>query len=162
MRIDLYDSVADKVAADFEMDSALVKAIIEVESGGNRYKVRYEPSYRWMMPQEIIRKFASRNNISYDTEYILQKMSHGLMQVMGGVCREMGMLGLITTMYEPEIAIHYGCAQLMRLMKKWDKMEDVIASYNAGTVTKNQNGEYVNQDYVDKVLKVYQQIHLGH
>ena len=132
----------------YDFDPYLVAAFCEVESGFNTYAIRYEPHYRWLVGE----------NLS-PTEEISQKTSWGLMQVMGAVARERGLRSkYLSALTEPKIGIRFGCAHLAWFRdKKGYSGDDMIAAYNAGSPRK-KNGIYVNQGYVDKVNRCFQEM----
>lgn len=133
------------------VDVWLALAIAQTESAGDHLAVRFEPRWKYYFD---VPQFAFRNRVSQDTERALQSVSWGLMQVMGSVCRELHYVdSLIKLGNDPRLGAKYGCMKLAQLMKKYPKLEDAIASYNAGSPRK-LDGRYVNQDYVDKVKKV--------
>ncbi len=73
------------------------------------------------------------------------------MQVMGSVARELGYLGPLQKLCVEQWGILYGCLQLKRLMHRYTELDDVIASYNAGSPIRVASGRYKNQSYVDAV-----------
>lgn len=119
----------------------LVMAICMKESScfeGHFYK--HEKGYKWLVGSPD------------GAERIGQMSSWGPMQVMGAVARELGHTGPFTDLFEWKIGVKYGMLQLRRLRKRYEKWSDVIASYNAGHPM-TTNGKYRNQDYVDYVLR---------
>lgn len=136
------------VALDNDIPWTLLAAIVQTESAGETLAIRFEPNYKYFLDVE---KFARENAISKETELVLQKTSFGLCQVMGGVARELGHQHSLLELIKPEIGLKYGCLQLKRIAKRYAERSDIIASYNAGSPIKNLNGQYKNQQYVDKV-----------
>jgi len=128
----------------------VVMGIIETESDFNPYAARYEPNFRWLVsPERYYRKYSS----SPETEVVLQKTSLGLMQVMGANYRTMGYTGPLTALFEDvDSQLKYGIRFFLNLYEKYGNVEDAVAAYNAGSPRK-KNGRYVNQAYVDRVLK---------
>jgi len=133
-------------------DVELIYAIIDVESGWNPFAVRYEPHWRYIVP--VSNTMLAKMGITKDTEEQLQKFSWGLMQIMGSVARELNYTEILTKLVIPAENINVGIRKVMALAKKYKNIEDIIASYNAGSPRKI-SGKYVNQDYVDKVLVKY-------
>jgi len=133
----------------------LVAAIIQVESGGRRYAIRYEKNYRWLFRPDFYRS----ELCSTDTERELQKFSYGYMQVMGSVFREtLPNIGRVL----PDVAFHEfynvlaGVEHLDNLRQRWEiKDQDaLISAYNQGSPRRSLlTGKFKNQKYVDKVLK---------
>jgi len=128
----------------------IIMGIIETESSFNPYAARYEPHFRWLVaPERYYRKYTSNP----ETEIVLQKTSLGLMQVMGANYRAMGYTGPLTALFEDvDSQLRYGIRFFLNLYKKYGNVEDAVAAYNAGSPRK-KNGRYINQRYVDKVLK---------
>jgi soluble lytic murein transglycosylase-like protein len=134
-------------------DVELIYAIIETESGWNPYTVRYEPAWKYIV--SIPDKKLKSLGITRITEEQLQKFSWGLMQIMGSVARELNFTGILTELVNPQLNVNLGIRHIKNFIGKYKKLEDVIASYNAGSPRKREDGKYVNQDYVDKVLTNY-------
>lgn len=146
--IDLNEIIREK-SLFYKLDEGLVRSIIKTESSWNTYAIRYEDGYNYLYEPD---KFARAQNITVQTEVILQKCSYGLMQIMGAVMREHGFLGSLLTVCNPSINIEFGCKHLSGFVKKYPKIEHAIASYNAGSPSFDKNGQLVNQIYVDKVM----------
>lgn len=129
-----------------ELPVGLVKAICKQESGFDEDAYRYEPNYRYLVGDSLTMN---------ETERFGQKVSWGLMQTMGGVMREHGFMSKWFTRAcsEPAIALRYGMLHLRMYQKRYGDWYDVIAAYNAGSPRKNEQGKYVNQGYVDSVVK---------
>lgn len=140
-------------------DVALIYAIIETESGWNSYTVRYEPEWKYIVsiPDNLLKSLG----ITRITEEQLQKFSWGLMQIMGSVARELNFTGLLTELVNPQTNVNLGIRHLKKFLDKYKNIEDAIASYNAGSPRKRENGKYINQQYVDKVLTNYKKYKEG-
>ncbi|MEA5113036.1 MAG: lytic transglycosylase domain-containing protein [Geobacteraceae bacterium] len=147
--------VIELAAQRHNLPAALVTAIIQVESSGNTYAIRYESGFLLTYVKKDVKCFGA----SRDTERISRATSWGLMQVMGQVARELGCEEhFLSSLCEPVNGIEYGCRQLARFRDKYFGKfgwEGVIASYNAGSPRRDESGEYVNQGYVMKVLKYF-------
>lgn len=128
----------------------LAIAVCEVESAGDHLAVRFEPGWRYFYQVEAHARSA---HITVETERTLQAMSWGLMQVMGSVARELGHQGSLLALCDAFTGAKYGCLKLASFLRKYSKMEDAIAAYNAGSPRRAADGTYVNQAYVDKVLR---------
>lgn len=142
--------------ADFHgIDPYLVASIIQTESSGNVCVTRYEDHWKYF---NNIEGFAKSHGISKETEKIHQKTSFGLMQVMGGLARDLSFKGHLVELCNPYLGIEYGCKNLKRLSKKYSKMEEVISAYNAGSPRKTPGGVFINDRYVDTVLAYYTEL----
>src|SRR6267154_1467813 len=137
-----------KAAETFRLDVNLIRAIIQVESNWNTWAVRYEPSYKYLyFPREL----ANQLRITEITMETLQKMSFGLMQVLGAVAMELGLTQNPAMLTDPAIGIFYGCKKLRQLFDKYADESDVISAYNQGSARKTEGGLYQNTVYVDRV-----------
>lgn len=127
-----------------------VLGMIWTESRGDRYALRYEPHYRWLFRPEGM---AQELGIPVVTEIMQQRVSWGLLQLMGANARVLGCRApYLSCLVDPETNLWYAFRFLKTLWKRYGPEEtDVIAAYNAGQPRKT-DGRYLNQDYVDKVL----------
>lgn len=142
------------VADLHNLDDRLIGAIVQVESGGNPSAVRYEADWRYHYK---VAEFAKKHNITIETEYRLQMFSYGLMQIMLATAREIGFVGQAAKLFDPRINLDFGCKKIRQLLQKYS-LNDAISSYNQGSPRKKDDGTYLNQIYVDKVLKCYQDL----
>lgn len=138
-------------AKELGLEWRVIDAIIHIESSWNPWACRYERQFTYLQEPE---KGAKKARTSLDTEKTLQKCSWGLMQIMGGTARWLGYTGPLTALCDPEVGMHWGMIFFQHLCSEYIKLDDQIAAYNAGSVRRNADGEYVNQAYVDKVLAV--------
>jgi hypothetical protein len=142
-----------KIAAqNHEIDWLLIRSIVLKESSGNSFAYRFEPGWRWFLHPI---KWARRLIMTEKSVRVLQASSIGLMQIMGTVAIEMGMKGHFLELTIPKVGLHFGCLKLKSCMNRYPKLEEAIASYNAGSARYKLNGKLKNQDYVDKVLYFY-------
>lgn len=139
-----------KKAVRHSLNPKLVTAIAVTESSLNPWAARYEPEFKYILTAE---KFAKLNGITAATETQFQKTSIGLMQVMGAVFRELGYTEALPMAFIPDISVEYGCLKLVRIMRTYSSLSDVIASYNAGSPRMDSSGALKNQHYVDTVFK---------
>ena len=123
---------------------ACVKAFCMAESSCNPWAYRYEPFYKYLVGNKLTMTATERAG---------QMSSWGLMQVMGGVAREYGFSGSFPQLCDPVIALRYGMMHLAHFYKQHGNWPDAIASYNAGSPRRDDGGKYVNQPYVDNILK---------
>ena len=148
-------AMVEKAAQCEGLDLNLVKAIITVESSWDPKVSRYEPHWKYLY---FVREFAEKNQITVETETVLQSMSIGLMQIMGGVARELGFEGNLSELFKPETNLFYGCKKLKQVVKKYSEELDVISSYNQGSPRMTDGKMYKNFQYVDKVSAVLREL----
>jgi len=146
-----YQGEINNVCASFDVNPLLVRAIVQTESSGNRYAMRFEPMFHTLYKPS---DFAKALSISNETEVIAQKCSWGLMQVMGATARELGFDSLIPMLCEIDLGILYGVKYLKRQLIRYKGSEkDAVAAYNAGSVRLKPDGTYVNSYYVKSVFE---------
>lgn len=147
-----YSDIINQVANQLGLDPILIQAIIMQESAGDTWARRFEKSYfdreRFLDPE----RFAEASHLSVNTEKVDQSTSWGLMQIMGVVAREVGYSGKLAKLLIPERGIFWACKKLQLLTHKYQKLEDIIASWNAGSPQYLADGKYFNQGYVDAVM----------
>lgn len=148
--------LAAKIAKDYNLEPALVQAICQVESEWNAYAMRYEDMFeaRYLAGED----FDVFLPCSRKTEHKARATSWGLMQIMGQTARELGFSRpFLSELCEPAKGIEYGCMYLSRLVKKHgsDDIEAIVSAYNAGRPVKRQDGKWVNEAYVRKVMSHY-------
>ena len=81
--------------------------------------------------------------------------SYGLMQIMFTTAWERGYRGKRAGpdgLLVPEVSLLYGAMHFRWLWNKYTTVYNAIAAYNAGSPRRYAENEYVNQEYVDKVL----------
>lgn len=143
------------IADRFSLDYRLADAIISVESSWYPLAVRFEPSLR---ASTLPEKFAKINRTTVATEKNLQCSSFGLVQILGGTARFLQYTGPLPGLFDPDTNLYWGCKYLSYLHTQYTYEDDIIASYNAGSPRKNSKGEYINQEYVDKVYSFYRKM----
>lgn len=136
------------VAKKYQFEPFIIQAFIQTESRGENWAFRYEPKYHWLVNPQT---YALHLGISEDSEIMAQMTSWGLMQIMGGVARELGFCGYLPSLCDPDIGLDLSVKKLSLLRAKYPKLEDMAASYNAGSVVMNMDGSYADSDYVDKI-----------
>lgn len=139
-----------RLCRKYGVDRRVVAGIVSVESSGNPLAFRYEPGYLYLYkPKDFARALSQ----TVESETTLQRSSFGLMQIMGAVAREKGFSDYLPRLFEPDLNLEYGVRHFAGYLKRYGKLEDAIAAYNAGTVRREPlTGMYVNQLYVGKVL----------
>lgn len=147
-RQELIDLVRSTATAE-KIDADLFLAICTVESSLDPLAVRFEPAWRYHYHP---REFASRLNISPETETNLQACSYGLAQVMGSVMRERGYSeNLVKCFLDPSIPLVYAARHLRGFLIRYGTEPEAISAYNQGNARKTPGGLFQNQRYVDKV-----------
>lgn len=141
-----------KMAIEKNLPASLIAAIIVVESSGKKWASRYQPDYRYVYKVDEIAKL---QGVTFQTELVHQRTSVGLMQIMFATARYMGYRGPYGHFYDPEINIRYGSEYLKTLFARHENLLDVISAYNAGQPFLDASRKrYVNQEYVDKIIKI--------
>lgn len=132
------------------LDPRLVAAIIQKESAGDTWAIRYEPGWRYDFNSGLMAQLQRTTQV---TQLQLQKFSYGLMQVMGTVAYELGLReSPIKLCAYPTLGVHFGCMKLKDISKKYTSESDTISAYNAGSVVLDKDGVRRNQkSYVDGV-----------
>lgn len=147
----------EKYCASLGVDRDLVYSIAEVESAHSHWAVRYEKGWKYFFETK---QNAARLNISEETEHVLQACSWGILQVMGSVARELGFKRELPKLCQPTYGLFFGIKKLASIADRYDSVEQVIAAYNAGSARRTLEGDFVNQSYVDKVLRVHRGLKL--
>lgn len=148
--LDYFNPLIKQSSDTFKIDPLIIKAIILTESNADIWAYRYEDSYAYLVNP---RDWADHLSITLNSEIQLQKTSIGLMQPMGGVCREYGFTNLLSKIFQPELSIYYGCMHLQKKVQKFgDDPATMYAAYNAGSVKKTPGGMFTNQRNVDRFM----------
>lgn len=124
--------LVNTIARKHNVDPNLVKAIIKQESAWDVNASRYEAH--------------------------LNDSSWGLMQVLLKTAKWMLNNDKLTIqdLIKPEVNVEAGTRYLAYLSGRYpNNLQDVMASYNAGSPRKNKDGTYTNQSYVDKISRNY-------
>ena len=144
------------VAAKYKFDPLLLVAIIQQESGGRQWVMRFEPSYS---VYNQVNAFADANRESRPTEQKNQATSFGYCQVMGVTARGLGFHGCLGRLLDKHLNIELGGKLIRELLDRFGPApEDIFAAYNAGRPLKTPGGLYVNQRYVDSVSRLYREL----
>jgi soluble lytic murein transglycosylase-like protein len=136
-------------AVAFGRNPSVILALVSIESDFDPHACRFEPNFRWTdSPQE----FAKINRITKQTEELLQKCSIGLMQIMGGTARSLLLYrDQLAKLFDPVFNLELGLKHFTDLQQRYpNNTLDVIAAWNAGSVIKERDGNYKNQEYVNK------------
>jgi len=146
-----FDSTILKYESAYGVNALWVKALIAQESSFNPNVIRYEAAYSYLCSPT---KFINAQN-SLDTEMNAQRISWGLGQLMGAVARELGHVGFMTELLNPEINIVFIYKKLQILKQTSNQPEDVFCMYNGGKgafLKKLKTGFYPNAYYVSSLM----------
>jgi hypothetical protein len=140
----LYRQIQDATAGT-EIPAEVLAGIVEAESHGNAMAYRPEEGYRWAWDIERGKTFrrltpgeASSSEPPDDfpggvNEWLGQRASYGLCQVMGATAREAGFSGDFRELYRPRVNLDLAVRHLRQLYARHDgNLFDAIASYHAG------------------------------
>lgn len=140
----------EEYANKYGLDPAIVYGVCMKESTLDMYSFRVEENYRWTVDPRLVKPPLCTTT----SELAMQKMSHGIMQVMGATFREQGFRGWMPLVYsDVRIQLKHGCMYLAKQIKRFGGVNAGLAAYNAGRPVRMAGGAYQNQDYVDKVLE---------
>lgn len=135
-------ALARATAKKYNLNDALVCAIVEQESGWDTNAWRYEPAFyeRYIVPLNLP-----------DAEEARQRStSWGLMQVMGEVAREFGYVGELTDLMCQAVGLDWGCKVFAKKLERahGDTYKALLA-WNGGG-----NPLYANQvtDRIDRYV----------
>lgn len=132
-------AAARKAAEAEGLDSAVVCAVVEQESGWNPWAMRYEPLFF----AKYVAPLYTNNKVSA-TEAYARGFSWGLMQVMGQTARETGMNSLhLSALCDPAVGLAVGC----KILRK--KLEAASGELRKALLAWNGGG---NPDYAEEVL----------
>jgi hypothetical protein len=125
----VFDSLIHSIASRHGVDPFLVKAVIAAESSFDPRAFRNEPQ--------------------------IKDASRGLMQTLYATARDMGYTGAPDGLFDPATSIEYGTRYLKRQLLRYSgDTARAVAAYNSGTAYV-RNGAFVNQPYVDRVMRFY-------
>lgn len=123
-RLSPYRSIVTEYAEQYSLDENLIRAVIWKESSGHPNAKRWEGE-----------------------EY---GYSRGLMGVLYTTAQQMGFVGQLDDLFDPDTNIHYGTAYLRWQLDRYgEDVEKALSAYNAGTYTPE------NKWYVDRVFGYY-------
>jgi len=130
--------LAKQIAPQHGLDPALACAVIEQESGGDQWAIRYEARFylKYVSPLFEDKKIDA-------TEGMARATSWGVMQVMGQTAREAGWFGALPALCDPANGIEVGCTILAR------KIASADADIQKGLEFWNGGG---NPNYAAEVL----------
>jgi len=139
-------------ARAFDLPVRRVAAIVQVESAGNRWAFRYEPSFEAWLRARIRKLWRTLGNDPYRdhpsdpevTELVARAISWGPMQVLGQVAREEGFTGPYLTALCGEEGVRIGCKRLARLRDRYlGDIDRATEAYNAGRIGTAAGAQYL-------------------
>jgi hypothetical protein len=126
-----YDQLIWETAGRHGVDPPLVKAVVAAESSFRPTAYRAEPH--------------------------IGDASYGLMQTLYRTAKDMGYQGPADGLYDPATSLEFGTRYLAKQLRRYSgKIPYAVAAYNSGTAYVRE-GKFVNQAYVDRVLRFYAQ-----
>lgn len=132
-----YEHIVRGHAANYDLDAALVAAVIYQES-----KFRAD---------------ARSDSGAIGLMQLLPETARGIALRTGGSRFRVGDL------YDPEVNVRYGCWYLRNLLRKYDSLETALAAYNGGQGNIDRGVRYPEtREYVEDVLHlrdIYAQAH---
>lgn len=134
----------------FGIDPHLVCALAEIESGWNPLKADFDSEIKEFITPE---KFALITGASPAAEAMFQACTWGLLQVTGAEARRFGFKDPLQNLCSIWAGTEVGCLKLAALAKEYPDEADLIAAFDAGVVEKRPDGRFLNQPYVDRVMK---------
>lgn len=138
----------------------LLAAIVAKESSFRPDAIRREPAYRWVWDtpgKKAFRRLTATEATSVDPpadfkglngddpylEWVGQRTSWGLCQVMGAVARELGFAGAdFEYLFDVDRNLSLGSRLFARLLARYP-VEDAVSAYNAGHPTVANERTYV-------------------
>jgi len=118
-----------KAATLRSINPIIIKAMCIKESSLEPWATRYEGHWQWFFHPI---KFARLLRATEKTERIHQMTSWGLLQVMGGVARELGYKKHLATLCIPSNGLSMGCLKMRRLLNRHGTLEKALSAYNTG------------------------------
>jgi soluble lytic murein transglycosylase-like protein len=112
-------------AIKYNLEPALIAAVIEQESGWNPWAIRYEP--------EFYARYVQPLGLSNLTEARARAFSWGAMQVMGQVAREHAYAGPLPQLCDWATGLDVGCTVLSyKLTKAQRDVPTALQLWNGG------------------------------
>ncbi len=144
-------ALVERIATQYALPENLILAMVQVESRGNPWAMRYEPAFLVRYVHPMPQRFGP---ISVETERSARATSWGLLQIMGETARSLGYKETyLSALCDPQTGLEWGCKYLAAQWAKYYGsmgLDAVIAAYNAGT-PRLVNGVLRNAQYVAKV-----------
>lgn len=156
------ESLAKSTEAQYNLPRGICKAFARVESSYDSTATREENHYfndggSYSVAVKKASVIFLSEHPSYGNSLTIERaqrtISVGLFQFMGQLLRD---LGYSAEDIDPTVEeqFHYFGIFTAKNRARWSKTTDWIAAYNAGS-PRIKNGHYVNQGYVNKILKAW-------
>jgi soluble lytic murein transglycosylase-like protein len=150
----IHNGLIGLIAERYGLPTFLVEAIIDQESSGNPWAIRFEPAFH--RTYVLNKPYETFWPCSTKTEGEARATSWGLMQVMGQTARELGFTGpFLSELCDPSVGIDLGCRYLAELAERfpgpkygWDA---VCAAYNGGPGAVQSSVLFKNPEYPEKI-----------
>lgn len=143
----------------YDLDPAIIDALIQQESLGDPWAFRYEPGFykRYLghLSRSDLNGHVPKRLPTIESEKVARSTSFGLMQIMGETARGAGFdKDYLSELFDPEINIELGCKFFRSLLDKYtDEETDKDTAYRTALLRYNGGGD---PSYPDKVLsRVY-------
>jgi len=146
----LYERIVAE-SAKYDLDSALVAAVITQESGGKVDAHEFSHGYPYLYKPAV---FAEKHSIPLETEIEGQRTSYGLMQMKCSTARYLGFTGVCQKLFNAALNLKYGVKYLAYLKRRYGSDLYMISSYNQGHPYTFPNGQVRNYRYVNSVLNM--------
>lgn len=150
MNIASYESIIRRVSDQLVVPAAIIRAIIEHESGWNPWTTRFEPGV-----YASLHMASPPAGVDANTERASQAMNWGLMQIGGREARARGFDGpFLSVLCTPAEGIIWGTRHLAYLMRRYSNdIEAAIAAYGMGSAVLRDDLTWQNQSYVDAIAR---------
>lgn len=130
----------------------------------SRAVARWAGAYGVRVPVELVLAVMRRENAAADPAKVTPEpsrpghSSYGLMQVLDTTAVELGYRNpreLLDPAAGVDAGVHYLAKQLARY---GGRLAPAVAAYNAGTARYTQSGAFINQGYVDDVVRFFREL----
>lgn len=145
-----YEMIVDE-SAKYNLDPALIAAIIFQESGGKEDAREYSRGYPYVYKPTF---FAKMHGIAFKNELEGQRTSYGLMQIKCATARDIGYLGKCQKLFNASLNLKYGVKYLSILKRRYKSDLNMISAYNQGQPFRFSSGKFKNHSYVNSVLNL--------
>jgi soluble lytic murein transglycosylase-like protein len=110
----------------------------------------------WEESKYDINSFRYNYNNVYDRSYGLMHLSIQTAQYIANIVAPNTYTITASSLYDPYMNLWLGCEYLKMLYNKYGDWNMAISAYNAGSPRYTSAGNFINQAYVNNVVKVSQ------